>query len=93
MRKGTQQLSLRVRQIRLERFGDDGVSALSRALEIPASTWEHYEGGVTIPAWAILQFIEITGADPHWLLTGEGERYRDRPAKPTLRAPQLKLPP
>jgi hypothetical protein len=93
MRKEIKQLSLRVRQIRRERFGDDGVSALSRALEIPAGTWEHYESGVTILARVILQFIEVTGADPHWLLTGEGERYRDRPAKPTLRAPRLKLPP
>jgi hypothetical protein len=86
MQKENEQLSLRIRQIRLESFGDDGVSALSRALEVPAKTWEHYENGVTIPGRAILQFIEITGAEPHWLLTGEGERYRDRPAKPILRA-------
>jgi hypothetical protein len=86
MPRENEQLSLRVRQIRIERFGDDGVSALSRALEIPARTWEHYEGGVTIPGRALLLFIELTGAEPHWLLTGEGERYRDRPARPILRA-------
>ena len=88
MQKDNEQLSLRVRQIRLERFGDDGVSALSRALEIPARTWEHYESGVTILARVILQFIEVTGADPHWLLTGEGERYRVRPARSTPRGPR-----
>jgi hypothetical protein len=85
MLKENEQLSSRVRQIRLERFGDDGVSAMSRALEIPARTWEHYENGVTIPGQALLQFIELTGAEPHWLLTGEGEPYSDRPAKPNLR--------
>jgi hypothetical protein len=93
MRKESQQLSLRVRQVRLERFGDDGVSALSRALEIPARTWEHYESGVTIPAQIILQFIEITGADPHWLLTGGGGPYRDRPRKTEPARIPIKLPP
>jgi hypothetical protein len=88
MQKENEQLSIRVRQIRLEKFGDDGGPALARALEIPARTWEHYESGVTIPARVVLQFIEVTGADPRWLLTGEGERYRDRPAKPNLRASQ-----
>ena len=39
------------------------------------------ENGVTMPAWIILQFIEITGAEPHWLLTGEGERSRIRAAQ------------
>lgn len=78
MRKEDEQLTLRIRQIRLESFGDDGISAISQALKIPARTWLHYEGGVTIPARTILQFIEITGADPHWLLTGEGAPYRPR---------------
>jgi hypothetical protein len=93
MRKENDQLSLRVRQIRLERFGDDGVSALSQALEIPARTWGHYESGVTIPAWVILQFIEVTGADPHWLLTGEGGPYRDRPRETEPARLPIKLPP
>ncbi len=30
---------------------------------------------MTIPAEVILQFIEITEANPHWLLTGDGPRY------------------
>jgi len=81
MQKENDLLSTRVRLIRVEKYGEDGVSAISRALKIPARTWENYEGGVTIPARHLLQFIEITGVEPHWLLTGEGERYRARPAK------------
>jgi len=70
----------------MDRYGEDGVATLSRALEIPAGTWEHFEDGVMIPAWVILQFIVLTGVEPHWLLTGEGERFRARPEKATHRA-------
>ena len=40
---------------------------------------EFMENGGPIPAPIILQLIEVTGANPHWLLSGEGERY-GRPA-------------
>jgi hypothetical protein len=65
----------RLREIRLDRFGEHGIRTLSEAMEISAQTWENFEVGVQIPGWAILRFIEISGVDPHWLLTGEGERY------------------
>ena len=42
----------------------------------------NYEAGCTIPAPVILQFIELTGAHPHWLLTGEGPRFLDRDGAP-----------
>ena len=74
MHPNSDDLCVRVREIRVERFGNDGIATLAQALDIPARTWEHFENGVTIPAWIILQFIEITGVEPHWLLTGEGER-------------------
>jgi hypothetical protein len=48
-------------------------------MQLPVRTWENYETGVTIPATVILGFIEVTGAHPKWLLTGEGERYLPRP--------------
>jgi hypothetical protein len=79
-------LARRVRQIRIEKFGDNGIATLSQTLDIPARTWEHFENGITIPAWVILQFIEITGVEPHWLLTGDGERYRVPSAKSPVRA-------
>ena len=43
---------------------------------LPARTWYNYETGVTVPAEVLLGFIEQTGANPIWLLTGEGPKYR-----------------
>jgi hypothetical protein len=73
-------LARRVREIREDLYGPHGARPLADALEIPAKTWANYERGVIIPAQVILTFIEITGADPHWLLTGQGERYTSRRA-------------
>jgi hypothetical protein len=68
-------LARRVREIRIEIYGENGGPMLANALEIPFRTLFNYESGCTIPAHVILQFIEITRVDPHWLLTGEGERF------------------
>ena len=48
------------------------------ALGLPEATWLNYERGVTMPAVILLEFLELTGASPHWLLTGEGDRRPDR---------------
>jgi hypothetical protein len=69
-------LSRRLREIRQEIFGDHGGPELARRLGLPARTWYNYETGVTVPAEVLLGFIEQTGANPIWLLTGEGPRYR-----------------
>ena len=79
-------LASRVREIRLERFGNDGTATVAKAMNIPTRTWENFENGVTIPAWILLQFIEITGVQPYWLLTGNGERYRVPSVQPVHRA-------
>ncbi len=71
-------LARRVREIRQELYGDHGGPLLAKALQIPFRTWHDYEGGGTIPAHSILRFIEVTDANPHWLLTGEGEKYLAR---------------
>jgi hypothetical protein len=76
MREARARLAGRVREIRREVFGRDGVPSLAQALGIPHQTWMNYESGVMIPAQIILRFIEASGADAHWLLTGEGDRYR-----------------
>jgi hypothetical protein len=76
MRADKHELALRVREVRLAKFGERGIATLAQALKIPARTWEHFEGGVTMPAWIILEFVELTGVEPHWLLTGEGDQYR-----------------
>ena len=72
-----EQLARRIREIREERYGENGGPLLAAAMEIPFRTLFNYEAGCTIPAMSILKFIEVTDANPHWLLTGEGPRYRN----------------
>ena len=71
-------LARRVREIREDLYGEHGGPILAEALEIPFRTWHHYEAGYTIPAQSIRRFIEVTDANPLWLLTGEGDRYLSR---------------
>lgn len=68
-------LAQRVRSVREELYGEHGGPLLAEALQLPFRTWHRYESGVTIPAEVILRFIEVTEANPHWLLTGEGPRF------------------
>src|SRR3954469_22420894 len=69
------QISSRLREVRQELFGEHGGPELARRLNLPARTWYNYETGVTVPAEVLLGFIEQTGANPTWLLTGEGPKY------------------
>ena len=69
-----QGVAQRVRKIR-EKFTSDDGKCLADQLGLPRRTWLNYESGCTIPATVLLEFIELTGAHPHWLLTGEGEPY------------------
>lgn len=69
-------ISRRLRDVRQELFGEHGGPELARRLNLPARTWYNYETGVTVPAEVLLSFIDQTGANPVWLLTGEGDRYR-----------------
>jgi Bacteriophage CI repressor helix-turn-helix domain len=71
-------LAERVREIRIALYGINGGPLLADALKIPFRTLHNYETGCTIPAQTILRLIEVTGAHPHWLLTGKGERFLDR---------------
>ena len=69
-------ISKRLREVRQELFGEHGGPELARRLNLPARTWYNYETGVTVPAEVLLAFIDQTGANPVWLLSGEGEHYR-----------------
>ncbi|WP_165226941.1 helix-turn-helix domain-containing protein [Aquisphaera insulae] len=69
-------LSRRLREIRQEIFGEHGGPELARRLGLPARTWYNYETGVTVPAEVLLSFIEQTGVNPMYLISGEGPRYR-----------------
>ena len=66
----------RLRLIRIEHFGEDRGTELSDQLGIPFRTWFNYETGVTIPGEVLLEFVEITGIEPLWLLRGTGPKYR-----------------
>jgi hypothetical protein len=72
-------VAARMREIRVALYGEHGGPLLAESLGIPFGTLHHYElGRRSIPAHAILRFIEVTGAHPHWLFTGDGERFLDR---------------
>lgn len=68
-------LSERVGEVRRELFGEHGGPLLAEILRLPLRTWLNYESGVAIPGPVILRYIEVTGVNPHWLLTGQGPRY------------------
>lgn len=72
------QISARLRRVRMELFGEHGGPELARRLDLPARTWYNYETGVTVPAEVMLGFIDQTGVNPSWLLTGEGYVYRNQ---------------
>jgi hypothetical protein len=71
------ELANRVREIRQDLYGEEGLKYLARALGVPTQTWRNYERGVKMPARVLLEFIDLTGANPRWLLTGEGERLSE----------------
>jgi hypothetical protein len=70
-------LADRLREIRTEKYGERGGPELSRRLNLPIRTWYNYEVGVTVPAEVLLRFVELTGAEPLWLLRGIGPKYRE----------------
>jgi hypothetical protein len=82
-------LARRLREVRLAMYGEHGGPLLADALAIPARTWLHYESAVTIPGLVLLRFIEVTGIEPHWLLTGEGKKNLAGPRAPQMAPFQL----
>src|SRR5581483_4988199 len=69
-------LAYRMQLVREELFGEDGTPILAEALQLSSRTLLNYESGCVIPSRVLLCFLEVTGAEPHWLLTGTGPRYR-----------------
>jgi hypothetical protein len=66
----------RVRAIRLEQFGPDGGATLASLLGVSQRRIAQLEIDDQTPGHFLLGFIEVTGANPSWLLSGRGERYR-----------------
>jgi hypothetical protein len=81
-------VAARVREIRRELYGEWGAPMLAEDLDLPTRTWLNYESGVVIPATVILRFLDFTGANPRWLLTGQGDRYATAP-RDEGRAPRM----
>ena len=75
-------LSKRLKQVRVELFGEHGGPKLAHLLGIPSRTWYNYEIGVTVPAEVILRFIDVTFVEPTWLLSGKGEKFRPGSPEP-----------
>lgn len=74
------QFAERLRQVRYARFGERGGPELARLLGVASRSWYNYEIGVTLPALLLLRFLEVTGAEPRWLLHGDGPMFRNDPA-------------
>jgi hypothetical protein len=72
-------IAARLRLIRLEFFADEGPAGIASMLKLSCSSWSNYESGVTIPEEILLQFLELTGVNPLWLLHGFGEKFRLSP--------------
>src|SRR5690348_7570315 len=79
------ELGARLRSVRVERCGEDGLPALGARLGVPAETWRRYERGATVPAEVLLAFVELTGASIDWLLSGVGPRYVNGSARSAAR--------
>lgn len=73
-------LGKRLRQIRVELYGEHGGTKVAELLGIPSRSWYNYEVGVTVPAEILLRFIELTAVNPLWLLHGQGDRFTLGPA-------------
>jgi hypothetical protein len=70
-------LAERLRQVRVDLYGERGGSEMARRLGVPIRTWYNYESGVTVPAEVLLRFLELTQVEPRWLLHGTGPLFRD----------------
>ena len=75
--RARRELGGRLRQVRLELYGEDGVPALARLLGVPDRTWSNYERGVTIPGELLLALLELCRVEPRWLFSGEGATFRE----------------
>ena len=67
-------IASRLREIREEKFGERGGPELAHRLDLPVRAWYDYETGVSLPAEVLLRFVEQTGANPWWVLSGLGPR-------------------
>ena len=82
----------RLSEVRHERYGPVGAPLLAITLGLPLRTWLNYEAGVTIPGEVLLRFMEAAQVDAHWLLTGDGPKYRSGETPASDRTPVRRSP-
>ena len=82
------ELAQRLKQIRLELFGQRGGPELARRLNLPTRTWYNYEKGVTIPGEILLDFLHLTQVPLHRFLA-ESNAKNDLPGQNPPLAPLL----
>jgi hypothetical protein len=82
----------RLSEVRQEKYGPIGAPLLAMTLGLPLRTWLNYEAGVTIPGEILLRFIEASRVDAHWLLTGDGPKYRAGDELATEHRPVRRIP-
>lgn len=75
-------LSVRIRQVRQEQFGAQGVRQLAQLLGVSDLAWLDFEAGSGVPAHILLDFIDLTGVSALWLMCGEGPKFRPESATP-----------
>jgi transcriptional regulator with XRE-family HTH domain len=69
-------LARRLRQVRLDCYGENGAPELALALGIPTRTWLNFERGVAPPAAVLLRLMALTGVEAAWLAAGRGAQFR-----------------
>lgn len=69
-------LATRLRELRIDLYGDHGAQFMADALGIPLKTWLNYESGVVMPGKIVLKLIVEARVNPQWLLNGRGSLYR-----------------
>ena len=74
-------IARRLVEIRREKYGDAEMPILAATLRVPVQTWLNDEAGVKLPGETLLRFIDVSGVDPHWLLTGAGAKYTSANAR------------
>jgi hypothetical protein len=70
------EIARRLKEIRQQLHGDHGGAEFARRLGLPAGTWYGYEKGTTLPAEVLFDFIDLTSANPMYVLDGKEPIYK-----------------
>jgi SOS-response transcriptional repressor LexA/DNA-binding XRE family transcriptional regulator len=82
----------RVKLLRQQYAGARGKSEFARSLGISPSTYSYYEKNRIPPIELLLKISEVTGADLHWLLTGDqGSQKDSQRGQPAVKIPKILL--